>query len=102
LKASSALSDTAIGAVAEVALTKTQRFILAVALDAQQGVFCMGRADRNGTRLVGKTKTGTPIIVAYQTPEFFLKSRGLIEQYGNEPYHYRITDVGKKELKRCR
>jgi hypothetical protein len=35
-----------------------------------------------------------PIIVAYQQPEYFLKSRGLLVGYGNHRHCYQITDAG--------
>ncbi len=76
-------------------LSPTQSFILRAAAKEADGSFIMGAGDRDGTRVVGRDDFGRIVIVAYQTPEFFLKGRGLIESYGNGRFTYRITDQGR-------
>lgn len=74
-------------------LTPTQRFILLVA--AKHPIVQFGAGDRKGTRVVGHTDTGVPVIVAYQTPEYFMLRRKLLMR-ANAPHQYQITDTGRK------
>lgn len=83
-------------------LSPTQKFILHTAADTRDGVVVFGKPDRRGTRKAGESATGHPIIIAYQTPEFFLKSRGLMELHGNERFTYRITDAGRAAIAKAR
>lgn len=73
-------------------LTATQIIILQ---HAKAGPVCFFRGDRLGTRCVGyDSDTGTAHIVAYGTPEHFLKVRGLLRPR-NERFTYDITDAGR-------
>lgn len=78
-------------------LTATQVIILeAAAVNPTQTVMFL-QGDRKGTRVAGYTDMGTPRIVAYGTPQFFLEARGLLAK-ANAPYSYRITDAGRAAL----
>lgn len=79
-----------------VQLTPTQRIILDAAADAPGGVIVMGQPDRKGTRVSAVRHNGYPIIIAYQTPHYFLEAKGLLEHSGVHLRAYRITDAGRK------
>lgn len=79
-------------------LTPTQRIILEAAAKATDGVIVMGYPDRKGTRVARQDAMGHPIIIAYGSPEMFLKSRGFLEPSPARPHAYRITDLGRKAL----
>lgn len=76
-------------------LTPTQIILLK---HAKAGPIRMLPGDRLGTRCVGyEEDTGAAKMVAYQTPEFFLLSRGLIRRR-NERNYYDITDEGRAAI----
>ena len=80
-------------------LTQTQKFILEVMSKHERGLAQFGAGDRRGTRVKSYGYLdGRPVIVAYGTPEWFLKARGLISSFGNEPFVYQITDAGRAAL----
>jgi hypothetical protein len=81
-------------------LSKRQRQVLAL------------MRDRGPVRFAGRTRGfvwyygmgGIIIVRAYQRPEYFLKARGLIEEYPITPRgvapRYRLTDIGRERAKR--
>lgn len=78
-------------------LTSTQRIILTAAAASPTGSVIFGAGDRKGTRVAGHDKLGRPIIKAYQTPEYFLNTRGLLA-ITNERHCYSITDAGREAI----
>ena len=78
-------------------LTATQVIILEAAASSPTQTVMFLQGDRKGTRVVGYDDMGTPRIVAYGTPEFFLEARSLLAK-ANAPYSYRITDTGRAAL----
>jgi hypothetical protein len=78
-----------------VQLTKPQRLILDTAAAAPGGIVIMGQPDRKGCRVAGE-HNGHPVIIAYQSPEYFLQQRGLLEHSDAAKYAYRITAEGRK------
>lgn len=76
-------------------LTATQIIILQ---HAKAGPVRFYLGDRLGTRCVGyEDDTGTAKIVAYGTPEHFLKGRGLLRPR-NERFTYDITEAGRAAI----
>lgn len=78
-------------------LTPTQVLILTVAARTASGSVGFGAGDRGGSRVARYDDMGRPWIIAYSTPQYFLKARGLLVQT-NEPHVYRITDAGRAAL----
>lgn len=79
-------------------LTKTQKIILSAALSHERGLVRFAPGDRRGTRVVRHPGHDIPLIIAYATPEYFLKARGLLVPYGNERHVWRITDAGRASI----
>lgn len=82
-------------------LSPMQRRILSAMQDDEIGFAAFtGEQSRKLGFGVFAAKHGGIVIRAYQHPEFFLKSRGLIEQRErNVPgYWYRVTDAGRAAL----
>ena len=80
---------------AAAGLTATQVILLRQAL---AGPIKMLAGDRLGTRCVGhEESTGAALMVAYGSPEFFLRHRGLIKPR-NERHLYDITDAGREAI----
>lgn len=78
-------------------LTATQVIILEAAASSPTQTVIFLQGDRKGTRVVGYDDMGTPRIVAYASPEFFLEARSMLAK-ANAPYSYRITAVGRAAL----
>jgi len=78
-------------------LTPTQVLILTAAARSSSGAVGFGAGDRRGSRVAKYDDMGRPWIIAYSTPQYFLKCRGLLVQ-ANEPHVYRITDEGRAML----
>ena len=78
-------------------LTPTQVLILTAASSCSSGAVGFGAGDRRGSRVARYDDMGRPWIIAYSTPQYFLKGRGLLVQ-ANEPHVYRITDAGRAML----
>lgn len=86
-------------------LTKMQRdIILALDKDADGFAAFTGRQSRVLGFGTWQHQQGGIIIRAYQTPQFFLKGRKILEQFErNIPgYWYRLTPLGKKLAKKLR
>lgn len=82
--------------------TDTQRFILEAAAISPGGRVAFAAGDRKGTRIGWRETDGTPWIIAYGTPDYFLKGRGWIEPIPDRPNTYRITDAGRDAIRRKR
>lgn len=85
-------------------LSPMQRRILSAMQADELGfaAFTGEQSRKHGFGVFG-AKHGGIVIRAYQHPEYFLKSRGLIEQHErNVPgYWYRVTDAGRAALARA-
>lgn len=82
-------------------LTRMQRDILsAMKIDGVGLAAFTGEKSRRYGFGIMAAKHGGIIVRAYGTPEFFLKSRGLIELHErNVPgYWYRLTDAGRNAV----
>lgn len=75
-------------------LTRTQRIILDAAASSPTGSVGFGEGDRRGTRVSGYDDLGRPWVIAYQSPEYFMVARGLLERT-NERHVYQITEKAR-------
>lgn len=84
--------------MAKSRITTTQRFFLTTAARQERGLIRVGPGDRKGTRIARYDAAGVPVIIAYQTPEWFLLARKMLTPYGNERGVYQITDAGRAAI----